>query len=189
MGYRSAPSPPMSDTTPQEDSPSAERICAGGRPESAPIAPAVASVTLAMRSTREFPADPSPLSRGAAGESLPLMRSSHSSLSRSRGQLLRRSKEFSLARQRFLETLRTYEERLSAIGREKVEAMEPAQELHRELVAFEGRQQALDRILSELDEAKERRLLGHLPHPRTDREDAPLAAGRGRAERREQDKR
>ena len=109
----------------------------------------------AIRSSTEFPADPAPLSRERLEEHYRLMRRSHVSLSRSRGQLLRRSREFSLARQRFLDTLRTYEERLAAIGREKAEAMTLAQELHRELEAFEGKERALDQLLSELDEAKE----------------------------------
>ena len=42
---------------------------------------------------------------------------------RSRGQLQRRSREFSEARRKFLNTLKTYEERLVAIGEEKAEAM------------------------------------------------------------------
>ena len=108
-----------------------------------------------IRSSTEFPADPAPLSREHLEKHYRLMRRSHVSLSRSRGQLLRRSREFSLARQRFLDTLRTYEERLAAIGREKAEAMTLAQELHRELEAFEGKERALDQLLSELEEAKE----------------------------------
>jgi hypothetical protein len=108
-----------------------------------------------IRSSTEFPADPAPLSREHLEQHYRLMRRSHVSLSRSRGQLLRRSREFSLARQRFLDTLRTYEERLAAIGREKAEAMTLAQEMHRELEAFEGKERALDHLLSELEEAKE----------------------------------
>ncbi len=111
--------------------------------------------TTTIRSSTEFPADPAPLSRERLEEHYRLMRRSHVSLSRSRGQLLRRSREFSLARQRFLDTLRTYEERLAAIGREKAEAMTLAQEMHRELEAFEGKERTLDRLLSELEEAKE----------------------------------
>ena len=42
-----------------------------------------------------------------------------------------------------------------AIGKEKAEALSMAQELHRELELFEGKQEALDRLLSDLDEAKE----------------------------------
>ena len=72
-----------------------------------------------------------------------------------RGQLLRRSREFSEARERFLTTLRSYEDRLILIGQEKAEAMHLAQEMHRELEAFESKQQQLDKILSDLDEAKQ----------------------------------
>ena len=83
------------------------------------------------------------------------MRNSHASLSRSRGQLLRRSRELREARERFLTTLRSHEERLLLIGQEKAEAMGLAQEMHRELEAFEGRQQAPDRLLNDLETAKQ----------------------------------
>lgn len=48
-----------------------------------------------------------------------------------------------------------YEERLVGIGKEKAEALSLAQELHRELELFEGKQEALDRLLTDLDDAKE----------------------------------
>lgn len=68
---------------------------------------------------------------------------------------MRRSREFSEARERFLATLRSYEERLVLIGQEKAEAMLLAQEMHQELEAFEGKQEALSRLLNDLDVAKE----------------------------------
>jgi chromosome segregation ATPase len=108
-----------------------------------------------MRSTTDFPADPSGLSREQIEHHYRAMRNSHTSLARSRGQLMRRSREFSLAREHFLDTLRGYEARLAVIGREKAEALQIAQELHRELEAFDDKQQALDNLLTELDEAKE----------------------------------
>ena len=83
------------------------------------------------------------------------MRNSHASLTRSRGQLMRRSREFSEARERFLTTLRSYEERLVLIGQEKAEAMRLAQEMHQELEAFDSKQQALDKLLQDLEEAKQ----------------------------------
>ena len=83
------------------------------------------------------------------------MRNSHASLARARCQLQRRSRELREARDRFLATLHGYEGRLVAIGKEKAEALSMAQELHRELELFEGKQEALDRLLSDLDEAKE----------------------------------
>jgi len=91
----------------------------------------------------------------SACRSYSALRNSHASLVRSRGQLQRRSRELREARDRFLATLHTYEQRLVEIGREKAEALSMAQELHRELQLFEGKQAALDRLLTDLDEAKE----------------------------------
>ena len=42
-----------------------------------------------------------------------------------------------------------------ALGQEKAEALRIAQDMHRELEAFEDKQQALDGLLQELDAAKE----------------------------------
>lgn len=108
-----------------------------------------------IRSTGDFPRDLTGLSTEQIAHHYLAMRNSHASLSRSRGQLLRRSREFSEARERFLNTLRSYEERLLLIGQEKAEAMQLAQEMHRELEAFESKQQQLNRILNDLDEAKQ----------------------------------
>jgi hypothetical protein len=69
--------------------------------------------------------------------------------------LLRRSRELSEARDRFLATLRSYEERLMLIGQEKAEALRLAQDMHKELEAFDSKQQALDKLLQDLDEAKQ----------------------------------
>lgn len=107
-----------------------------------------------IRSTSDFPRDLSGLSPEQIAHHYQAMRNSHASLSRSRGQLLRRSREFSEARDRFLSTLRSYEERLILIGEEKAEAMRLAQDMHRELEAFDSKQQALDRLLQDLDDAK-----------------------------------
>lgn len=108
-----------------------------------------------IRSTSDFPRDLQGLSAEQIAHHYTAMRNSHASLTRSRGQLLRRSREFSEARERFLATLRSYEERLVLIGQEKAEAMRLAQDMHQELEAFEGKQQQLDRLLDELDEAKQ----------------------------------
>ena len=59
------------------------------------------------------------------------------------------------ARERFLTTLRGYEERLALIGQEKAEAMRLAQDMHQELEAFDSKQQALDKLLQDLEEAKQ----------------------------------
>ena len=108
-----------------------------------------------IRSTSDFPRDLSGLSPEQVEHHYKAMRNSHASLMRSRGQLQRRSKEFSEARLNFLNTLRTYEERLVAIGEEKAEAMQIAQDMHKELEAFENKQQALDKLLNDLEEAKQ----------------------------------
>ena len=108
-----------------------------------------------IRSTSDFPRDLTGLSPEQVEHHYKAMRNSHASLMRSRGQLQRRSREFSEARLNFLNTLKTYEERLVAIGEEKAEAMRIAQDMHQELEAFENKQQALDRLLHDLEEAKQ----------------------------------
>ncbi|MCP9933957.1 hypothetical protein KBZ08_08500 [Cyanobium sp. Candia 9D4] len=126
--------------------------------ESIPVAPGVAQAALAckgIRSTQDFPADLSALSREQIEHHYQAMRNSHASLTRSRAQLQRRSRELTVARERFLETLRSYEGRLMALGQEKAEALRIAQDMHRELEAFEDKQQALDGLLQELDAAKD----------------------------------
>lgn len=108
-----------------------------------------------IRSTSDFPRDISGLSLAQVEHHYIAMRNSHASLTRSRGQLQRRSREFSEARLNFLNTLKTYEDRLFAIGEEKAEAMQMAKEMHQELEAFESKQQALDQLLNDLEVAKE----------------------------------
>ena len=108
-----------------------------------------------IRSTSDFPRDLSGLRPEQVEHHYKAMRNSHASLMRSRGQLQRRSKEFSEARLNFLNTLKTYEERLVAIGEEKAEAMQIAQDMHNDLEAFENKQQALDKLLNDLEEAKQ----------------------------------
>ena len=126
--------------------------------ESLMISPAATQAPVeckGIRSTQDFPADPSALSREQIEHHYLAMRNSHAALSRSRGQLQRRSRDFSEAREQFLATLRRYEERLLLIGQEKAEAMRLAEDMHRELEAFDDKQQALDRLLDDLDVAKE----------------------------------
>ena len=108
-----------------------------------------------IRSTSDFPRDISGLSLEQVEHHYKAMRNSHASLTRSRGQLQRRSREFSEARLNFLNTLKTYEDRLVAIGEEKAEVMQMAEEMHQELEAFESKQKALDQLLNDLEEAKE----------------------------------
>ena len=108
-----------------------------------------------IRPTSDFPRDLTGLSPDQVEHHYKAMRNSHASLTRSRGQLQRRSRELSAARMNFLNTLKTYEERLVALGNEKAEAMRIAQDMHQELEEFENKQQALDRLLNDLDEAKQ----------------------------------
>jgi len=108
-----------------------------------------------IRSTSDFPRDLTGLSAEQIAHHYQAMRNSHAALSRSRGQLQRRSRDFSEARERFLATLRRHEERLLVIGQEKAEALRLAQDMHRELEAFEDKQQALDHLLDDLDQAKQ----------------------------------
>jgi prefoldin subunit 5 len=108
-----------------------------------------------IRATTDFPRDITGLSPTEIEHHYKAMRNSHASLTRSRGQLMRRSRELTEARERFLTTLRSYEERLVLIGQEKAEAMRLAQEMHQELEAFDSKQQALDKLLRDLEEAKQ----------------------------------
>lgn len=124
--------------------------------QASPPAPVQAAVDCrGIRSTSDFPRDLAGLTPEQIAHHYKAMRNSHASLSRSRGQLLRRSKEFSEARERFVATLRRYEQRLLEIGQEKAEAMRLAQEMHLELEAFENKQEALDRLLNDLDVAQQ----------------------------------
>lgn len=108
-----------------------------------------------IRSTSEFPRDLAGLSAEQIAHHYGAMRNSHASLVRARGQLQRRSRELREARDSFLARLHGYEQRLAVIGQEKAEALAIAQELHRELEAFETRQAQLDRVLTDLEDAKE----------------------------------
>lgn len=94
-----------------------------------------------IRSTSEFPRDLAGLSAEQIAHHYGAMRNSHASLVR--------------ARDSFLARLHGYEQRLAVIGQEKAEALAIAQELHRELEAFETRQAQLDRVLTDLEDAKE----------------------------------
>lgn len=108
-----------------------------------------------IRSTSDFPKDLAGLNAEQIAHHYKAMRNSHASLVRARGQLQRRSRELRDARDSFLARLQGYEQRLAVIGQEKAEAMAIAQELHREIKAFETRQAQLDRILTDLEQAKE----------------------------------
>jgi len=149
---------------PGADRPPEAHAAAGARLSPASKGPAVTNVALAsqltpeckgIRPTPDFPSDPSGLSRQQLEHHYLAMRNSHASLTRSRSQLQRRSRELSGARDQFLETLRGYEARIMELGQDRAEALRIARDMHRELEAFENKQQALDGLLEELDAAKQ----------------------------------
>lgn len=107
-----------------------------------------------IRSNSDFPREINGLSPEQVEHHYKALRNSHASLMRSRGQLQRRSREFSEARLNFINTLKTYEDRLLAIGEEKAETMRLAQDMHAELESFENKQRQLDHLLKDLEEAK-----------------------------------
>ena len=108
-----------------------------------------------IRSTSDFPRDLTALSAEQIAHHYQALRNSHAALSRSRGQLQRRAREFSQAREQFLSTLRRYEEQLMRIGLEKAEALRLAEDMHQEIMALETQRQSLDDLLTELDTVKE----------------------------------
>mgnify|MGYP006281739983 CR=1 FL=1 len=107
------------------------------------------------RSSAEFPRDPSGLPRELLEQHYLAMRRSHVFLSRSRGQLQRRTQEGRASREHLLATLRNTEARLMALGQEKAEALAIAKDMHRELELFEEKQLALDKLLDDFDAAKD----------------------------------
>ena len=108
-------------------------------------------VAARIRPTGTFPVDPVGLERKALNDQFRLMRTSHESLQRSRGQLKRRSRELKEAQDVFLTRMRDYEYKLRVLAEEKIEAMEMAQELHEEILSYECRQKALNDLLQEMD--------------------------------------
>ena len=108
-----------------------------------------------IRSTTDFPRDLTGLSPEQIAPIYRALRDSHAALSRARGQLRRRSRESRESREQLLATLRLYEERLLLIGQEKAEAMRLAEDMHRELEAFDRKQHDLDALLSDFDAVKQ----------------------------------
>ena len=105
-----------------------------------------------IRPTGDFSVDPVGLERKALNDQFRLMRMSHESLQRSRGQLKRRTRELKEAQDVFLSRMRDYEDKLRLLAEEKVEAMEMAKELHQEIVSHERRQKALNDLLQDMDD-------------------------------------
>ena len=108
-----------------------------------------------IRPTGDFANNPAALERKQLNDQFRLMRLSHESLQRSRGQLKRRTRELKDAETEFLTRMRDYENKLRVLAEEKVEAMEMAQELHEEILSHERRQQALNDLLQEMDDVSD----------------------------------
>lgn len=122
--------------------------------EQAPIAGQLIIECKGIRPTTDFPKSLQGLTSDQIAHHYGALRNSHKSLAQARGQLQRRSRDFIEARNRLLETLQNYEERLIIIGKDKADALLMAQELHREIVQFEAKQKKLDQLIDELDETK-----------------------------------
>ena len=105
-----------------------------------------------IRPTGDFTTNPATLQRKDLNDQFRLMRMSHESLQRSRGQLKRRTRELKEAQDVFLARMRDYEDKLRILGEEKVETMEMAKELHAEILSHERRQKALNELLQEMDD-------------------------------------
>ena len=108
-----------------------------------------------IRPTGDFPIDPIGIERKALNDQFRLMRISHESLQRSRGQLKRRTRELKEAQEMFLARMYDYKNKLRILAEEKVEAMEIAQGLHEEIVSYERRQKALNDLLQEMDDGSD----------------------------------
>ena len=106
-------------------------------------------------STGNFSVEPAGLERKALNDQFRLMRMSHESLQRSRGQLKRRTRELKEAQDIFLTRMRDYENKLRVLADEKVEAMEMAKDLHEEILSHERRQEALQNFLKEMDDGSD----------------------------------
>jgi len=147
--------PPAEEAMVAPNPQAAGPLAPGPAPLNPPTPVDAANACKGIRSTSDFPRDLSGLTAEQIAHHYQAMRNSHAALSRSRGQLQRRSRDLSEARDQFLATLRRYEERLLRIGQEKAEAMRLAEDMHRELEAFDTKQQALDQLLDDLDAAKQ----------------------------------
>ena len=108
-----------------------------------------------IRPTGDFTNNPAKLERKQLNDQFRLMRLSHESLQRSRGQLKRRTRELKEAETEFLTRMRDYEDKLRLLAEEKVDAMEMAKELHAEILSHEKRKKALDDLLQEMDDASD----------------------------------
>ena len=105
-----------------------------------------------IRPTADFPVNPVGLERIALNDQFRLMRISHESLQRSRGQLKRRTRELKEAQDIFLARMHDYKNKLRVLAEEKIEAMEMAKEMHEEIISYERRQKALNDLLQEMDD-------------------------------------
>ena len=68
----------------------------------------------------------------------------------------RRAKEFIDKKKKMTDSLRAYQEKVTALGWEKAEQMQAVKDLQQELEAFVKKDQAFTQLLSELEDAKEK---------------------------------
>ena len=107
------------------------------------------------RSTSDFPQDPSALSRQMLETHYREMRASHIFLARSRGQQKRHSDQFNRQRKELFAILHGYQEKITLLGAEKLEALQIAKDFQRDLEAFERDQQTLDQLVNEFETSNE----------------------------------
>lgn len=109
-----------------------------------------------LRPSSSFPFDPAALDRAALETHYSAMRRSHIFMARSQGQMKRRAKEFIDKKKKMTDSLRAYQEKVTALGWEKAEQMQAVKDLQQELEAFVKKDQAFTQLLSELEDAKEK---------------------------------
>lgn len=146
---QASPLHPQPSLAPGDDAHGAEVVLSNAEPG------ARDSLPRDLRPTSDFPADPSALSRETLEAHYRAMRHSHVFLARSRGQQKRYAKHFSRQRNQLFNTLHVYQEKIAVLGREKVEVMQLAKSFQRDLEVFEQKDQALNQLLDELENAKE----------------------------------
>ena len=108
------------------------------------------------RSTSDFPADPTGLTREELENHYLAMRKSHVSLARSRGQRKRYSKQWKQQQADLFNALHAHQKKITLLGKEKKEAMQLAKEFQGELETLERRDQALSQLLNEFDSSGEK---------------------------------
>ena len=108
-----------------------------------------------IRPTGDFTTNPATLPRKDLIYQFRIMRYPMNRSNAQGGQLKRRTRELKEAQDVFLKRMRDYEDKLRILGKEKVETMEMAKELHAEILSHERRQKALNKLLQEMDDGSD----------------------------------